>query len=145
MGAISGRIEKQGPFVEMTVMPSEERVERLKANGRSFPAPATVRALIDTGASCCVLDHRIIARLGLEATGKIPIHTPTTGSAYEWRETYDACLVLGQDQPEPCVATVEVVGSDLASEGFFALIGWTVLGLCRLHCDGPTRQFTIEF
>ena len=83
--------------------------------------------------------------LGLVERGKVSVHTPSTGSDYEAKDVFDACVVIGSGSPDPCVATIPVVASDFASEGFFALIGWTILERCFLVCDGPARVFTLSF
>ena len=121
-------------------MASPQLVTKLREAGLPWPQPVIVRALIDTGASGSVLDRSMIAQLGLISKGTTSIHTPSTGSAYETREIFDASVILGPDAPRPLVLTVAFIESDLASEGFLALIGWDVLEHCILTCDGPSRR-----
>ena len=145
MGSIAGKIESCGPIVEVTVMATPFRVAILKAQGQPVPAPATIRALIDTGASASVLDATIILRLGLTSTGSALVHTPSTGEAYKEMNQFDVSLILGHPHPDPAHFTIGVFESHLASEGFCVLIGWDVLSHCRLFCDGPAHTFRIEF
>lgn len=145
MGTLSGRIEPWGPMVHLKVMQSPQRVAALKAAGLPFAAPATVLALLDTGASGPAIDRFIAAALQLEYRGVASIHTPSTGAGYDTRNEFDACFVLGETQSDPLVLTLSVIESDFASEGFYALVGRDVLGHCVLRYDGPNDTFTLDF
>jgi hypothetical protein len=145
MRIIRGRIESQGPFVDATAMATSQHVARLKAAGRPVPAPVTVRTLVDTGASGCVLDFGIIARLGLIQTGRTKVHTSTTGPGYEERDQYDVSLFLGSLPGQVASFAVGVVGADLASEGFVAILGWDILFKCILTCNGPSKCFKLKY
>jgi predicted aspartyl protease len=145
MRSITGRLDPRGPFINITVMPTNQHVARVRAAGRPVASPATVRALVDTGASCCALDRHVVSQLGLIQTGRTPIHSPTTGAAYEERDQYDACIYFGSQPGEVKEFTVSVVATDLASEGFLAIIGWDVLKQCVLVCDGPNLSFRLDY
>jgi hypothetical protein len=143
MGTISGRLEPRGAFVEVTVSVTPQRAAMLGAAGLPIPAPLTVRALIDIGASGCALDNTVIRGLNLTPTGKVLVHTPSTGAGYVARDEYDVGMVIGAPGPGARTFIVGVVGADLAGEGFLALIGWEVLNHCTLFCDGPAGTFTL--
>lgn len=145
MRAISGRIEPHGAFATITVMATDQFVATLKKHGRRPPAPISVRALIDTGAGCSALDSGIITRLGLIQTGVDQIHTATTGADFEERDVYDACFFLGSQEDEVKAFTVRAVRGELACAGFLAIIGWEILSHCRLICDGPKREYQLEY
>lgn len=145
MGRLEGVLTERGPMVDVKLMLTAQRVAALKRAGRPFPQPMTVRALIDTGASCSAIDRNLARGLDLQPSGIVPIHTPSTGSAYEERLQYDVSMVLGEDQDNPLVVTMPVIESDFASEGFLALVGRNVLDLCVLVYDGPARTFTLEW
>ena len=51
MGKYLGKLEARGPFIEIKVMATRQRVEVLKSLNLPYPGPAAIRALIDTGAS----------------------------------------------------------------------------------------------
>ena len=145
MRIIRGRIEPQGPFINTTVMATSQHVARLKAARLPVPSPVTGRTLVDTGASCCALDNEIIARLGLNPTGRSKIHTATTGPGYEERDQYAASIFIGTMPGLVASYTLSVVGADLASEGFLVIIGWDLLNQCVLSCNGPARSFRIKY
>jgi hypothetical protein len=126
-------------------MQTNQRVEALKKSGRKFSSPMVVLALIDTGASISVLDSRIVAALGFEQRGIVSVHTPTTESAYELRKTYDALFIVGETLAEPHSKAIQVVETDWASQGIYALIGRDFLSDCRLVYDGPRKSFTLEY
>lgn len=149
MRAVTGRIERQGLFIYPMILPTRFQVDALKAQGLAYPPPQQVAALIDTGASASVLDPSVIAALGLTLAGQTLIHTPSTGSQYEQRNQYAACISLidpGLDPSRGIKAfNVGVIESHLASEGFLALIGWDILSHCILTSDGPAERFSLEF
>lgn len=145
MPTLSGRLTTRGPFIDVIVMASPQRVAKLKAAGLPFPAPMQARVLLDTGASGCLVDHHIVNSLGLEPRGSVSVHTSSTGSDFIAREQFDACLVVGATDPVRKSYVVPVIGTDLGSEGFSAIIGWDILMQCVLTCDGPSRQFTLSY
>ncbi len=145
MGSVAGRIERGGPFCDIKVMASPQHVALLKAAGQPYPAPIVIRSLIDTGASCSLVERGIIRSLQLMPTGSVPIHTPSTGSNDSTRNQYDVTFVLGETGSAPAIFTVGALESEFASEGFMALIGWDVLRHCVLICDGPAATFTLYF
>lgn len=145
MRSIVGRIERSGAFIDMTVMASPQHIAQLRKVGLPLPGTRTVRALVDTGASDSALDFNIITHLGLIPTGRVKVHTSTTGSDYEERDQYAVSLFIGSQQGEVAQYTVSVVGAGLASEGFLAIVGWNVLERCVLLCDGPNKTFKLDY
>ena len=125
MRKLDGRLESRGPFIEVRVMATPQRVAVLKATGTSFPAPLTIRALIDTGASASTIDSTILRGLGLTPTGVVRIHTPSTGSQYLHRDQFDVCMAIGNPNDPPETYIIGVIGAELASEGFCALSAGT--------------------
>jgi hypothetical protein len=144
-GTIKGRIESRGPFLEIMVMATHQRVMSLKAAGRKPPSPMTIRALLDTGASCSSIDPVVAKGLGLDPAGRVQVHTPTTGTDYEWRNQFDATVVLGEGTRFARAFTVGFLETDLASEGFLALVGWDILKGCVFTCNGPSGTFTLKY
>ncbi len=145
MGKLTGKLEPRGPFIEIKVIATPQRVAVLKKAAKSYPAPLTIRALLDTGASGSAIDSTVISALGLTPTGSVLIHTPSTGSSYETRDEFDLMIVLGENTPDPKTFTVGIISSSFASEGFLALIGWDVLSHCVLTCNGPARSFSLDY
>jgi hypothetical protein len=145
MGLLTGKVDSGGPQVAVMVMLTRFRVEALKRTGRPFSSPVTILALLDTGASCSAIDPRIIAQLDVEQRGLASVHTPSTGSAYVERPTYDLTLVLGEDQTNPLVVTCQVIASELATQGFLALIGRDVLSRTHFLYRGPDSRFRLTW
>jgi hypothetical protein len=73
MGSIAVKMESCGPIVEVTVMAKPFRAAILRAQDQPVPAPATMRALIDTGASASVLDATITPA---RKSSSLPLHEP---------------------------------------------------------------------
>jgi hypothetical protein len=146
MRLITGKIDPRGIFIDATIMATPPHVAAIRSRNRPIPQPAIARTLVDTGAASCVLDSTLIHGLGLIPTGKTLVHTATTGAQYEEREQYDASFFLVEPGTGATAEyLVSVIGSDLASEGFLAIIGWDILFKCLLTCDGPARTFRLGF
>jgi hypothetical protein len=145
MPSLSGRIDHRGPILEVRVMQSHQLAMTLQRSGVKPMPPRVVKGLIDTGASDSAVDAGLVNDLALPATGRMRIHTPTTGPEGEIRLLYDATLAIGADQPTPLVVTTPLVWSHLASQQIFLLIGRDVLKYCVLTYDGPRSSFTLAW
>lgn len=145
MPIVTGVIRPWGPTIDIKVMQSNQRVEALKKAGLQFSSPHVVPAIIDTGASISALDMETIRSLGLVPRGITSIHTPSTGFGYERKMTYDALIIIGETTDSPLRRTVPVIGCELATQGFYALIGRNILRSCRFIYDGPLETFSLEF
>jgi hypothetical protein len=145
MPILTGSIGPWGPTINVKIMQSNQRVHSLKQAGLPFSSPQVVLGLIDTGASISAVDETVIASLGLAPRSPISIHTPSTGPAYEKRTTHEALVILGETVGKPLSKTILILGCELASQGFFALIGRDLLQHCRFVYDGPRNSFTLEY
>jgi hypothetical protein len=144
MGKLFGQIAN-GAVFEAKVMASPQRVAWLKANGRYYPPPHVVRALVDTGASSSCVDVGVVSSLGLDPSGSASVHTPSTMGLAVYKLTYDACVVFGDGKPDPRTYVLDLIETDLASQGFELLIGRDILARCVLNYDGPNGIFSIAF
>lgn len=146
MPIISGRVtEQHGAAVFVKVMQSPQLVAAIKKLGLRYTTPTSVLAILDTGASCSALDGIVVAAMALQYHGPAEIHTPSTGSGVEHRDTFDASLVLGETESTPLTTTVPVISCEFASRGFYALIGRDILRRCVLTYDGPGNTFQLEW
>ena len=127
---------------------SEARAAALTAANLSVPTVQTVRALVDTGASCTCVDPTVLKALGLSPTGSVPILTPSSGTTPHPTDQYDVGLAIpGSDVAQaPLIhQTIPVIESDLSAQGIEALIGRDVLASCVLVYNGVTGHFTLAF
>jgi hypothetical protein len=145
MAILTGKPGRQGAIVKVKVMQSEGRVAALKKAGRPFETPIVIFGLIDTGASSSVLDYRIVSHMKPEFRGPVSVQTPTTGSGFLTRDSYDVTLAFGEGQPDPLTITVLAIEADLITQGFDALIGRDVLSRCMLTYDGPANGFSLRW
>jgi predicted aspartyl protease len=139
------QISANGPVMDVMVGVSAARREALQKGGQAVPAPVSMRALIDTGASCTCIDPSVLGQLSLTPTGATQIHTPSTGSAPHTLLTYDASLTLVHPRLQLQITTVAVVATELEAQGIQALIGRDILENCLLIYNGQEGTFTLAF
>lgn len=135
-------------MVDAAVMVSSAREQALKDAKQEVPPPQRVRALIDTGASISGVNPAILTALGLTATGKGDIHTPSTGGTPVTVETFDARIAILAGRPGDLhfiSDTVQVTATDLTVFGIDVLIGTDILKSCVLYYNGADGLFTLAY
>jgi hypothetical protein len=145
MQEVIGKISPWRPTIGIKAMQTNQRVEALKRAKKRFSSPMVVLGLIDTGASMSALDPTVITMLGLAPRGNVSVHTPSTGTAYEKRMTYDALFIAGEETGEPVSKTLQIIEWELASQGILALIGRDFLAECQFIYDGPSKSFALRY
>jgi hypothetical protein len=135
-----------GPLVDVLMGVSVPRQHALTKAKLPVPAPLIVRALIDTGASCTVVDCSILKALGVVSTGVIPIHTPSTKSGQpHLANQFDVSLIFSHPKLNWQFPAIPVLDSDLAHQGITALLGRDILKECLLNYDGVGGAFSLAF
>jgi hypothetical protein len=102
--------------------------------------------LLDTGASHCSLSDAIIAQLGLQPTGSIQMHTPSTGSTPVTAATYDVDFVFqGHNGQSHALINQAVNGCNLSAQGIDGLLGRDFMSAGRLTYSGPDSFCYLSF
>jgi hypothetical protein len=139
-------ISPGGPLIDILVGVSVPRQEALLNAGLPVPPPLPVRALIDTGASCSSIDPSILTALEVTSTGSVPVFTPSTKPGHPHIACeFDVSILLSHPKLDWQYQAVRVIESELAHQGFTALIGRDILKECLFSYDGPTDLFTLAF
>src|SRR5689334_6165239 len=94
MPSVVATIEPDGPIITIGIAVSGPRQQAMQAAGIAIPSAKIIRGLIDTGASATCIDQTVIAALGLQPTGSVLLHTPSTGSTPHSSSQYDIALAL---------------------------------------------------
>ena len=132
-------LESQGPVLEVQFLISSDLEKKYREEGKEIPPPVIVNALIDTGATSCVIKKEIPGKLGLQPVGEAQVTTPSDESV--------KCLTYFMRMIIP--------SHDLAYEGTFiaeplegqpisCLIGRDVLKESILIYIGSENQFTLS-
>lgn len=138
-----------GPVIDIMVGPSQARAHALSQAGQPVPVPVSVRALIDTGASCTCIDPAALSTLGLSPRGVTPVFTPSTGSIPHLANTYDVSIVIPCGTMIPLsLPNVPITESALSNQGIHALLGRDVLSRCIFIYNiynGQTQILSLAF
>ncbi len=111
-----------------------------------MPGVQNIRALVDSGASCTCIDPQVLMALGLQATGKTTMTTPSTGTTPVEADTYDVSIIIPAGTQQPLMRPVmSVVSSALIHQGFHALLGRDVLAECIFTYNGSAEIFTFAY
>lgn len=114
------------------------------AAGQTAPKPVSGTFLVDTGASHTVADTRLISQLGLNPTGTVMIHTPSTGAQAVPMYQYDLMLfVPGHQQGGWLIDALAVTESSFAGQQIDGLIGRDVIDRGLLVYNGQAGHFTL--
>ena len=137
----------QGLVVQAAVMVSSGRRQALTAAGQPTPPPQRIAALLDTGASISAVNPTILEALGLTATGKAEIHTPSTQGVPILTDTYDVSIGIfaGRDGDSHFISDTIQVTACILTNGVQALIGTDILKSCILTLNGADDCFTLAW
>jgi hypothetical protein len=139
-------VEPEGPIIDVTIWLSIPRRHALSLAGLPAPSPMIARLLIDTGASMTSLDDRFFQGLGLQPTGSVAMHTPSTGSTAVSVFTYDVEMSFaGYTGSNYSFPTMGVVGCDFSGQTFDGLFGRDALNYSRLIFSGPDETWMLSF
>jgi predicted aspartyl protease len=135
------------PMIDVVITASAPRLQALTTAGQPLPSPISIRALLDTGASHTCVDPSVLNTLGLQATGSVPMLTPSTGATPMNADTYDVAIVIPNGaQQGLMLANMQVSASELLkAQGFHALIGRDILSKCILVYNGAIESVSISY
>ena len=145
MPFLNASIQEDGLIVTVGIALSTARAEVLKRAGGSPVPPIWVTALLDTGASCSVIDSSVVGSLKLIQAGTMEGHTPSTTAALHTFNLYDVCLAFAKPQVKAISMNLPVAEANLSTQGFLALIGRDVLQHCLLVYNGPLKSYSLSF
>ncbi|MEK6915564.1 MAG: hypothetical protein AABW89_03425 [Nanoarchaeota archaeon] len=132
-------LHKEGPVLEVHFLIPLELEKKYKEEGKEVPVPVIVKALIDTGASNCVVKKEIPEQLKLEPTGIIKINTPSS-KEHECYQYFMRMLIPahGLTYQGP------FIGAPLDGQEISGLVGRDLLKHSILIYIGYMNQFTLS-
>jgi hypothetical protein len=134
------RLTTEGPTVPVAVGLTAQHMDVLQRLGQPIPNPISGFALIDTGASVCMLDDSIVNQLSIPPLGTRQIHSPA-GPTQQY--TYPASLSF-PGTTLPNIAFSDFISGPLLPTGIIALIGRNVLSSFVLNYNGPGGHISLS-
>jgi predicted aspartyl protease len=128
-----------GPILEVHFLIPIDLEEKFKAEGKTIPEPIIVNALIDTGASGCVIKKDIPEKLGLVPMGLTKICTPSQKD----HECYQYFLRMVIPSHNLTYQGVFIAPS-LDGQDISCLIGRDLLNGAIMIYIGYMNQFTLS-
>jgi len=138
-------LSQAGPLLDVLIGVSQAKAKALIDAGNPVPKSTPARALVDTGASCTVIDPETIKKLGLTPTGIGSTITATTGSAPHDAELYDISILIPIRSEFKGFPNVPIMALDLAPFGIQVLIGRDILSQGLFIYDGSSKLYTLSF
>jgi hypothetical protein len=135
-------------MINLIVMVSAARQAAMQKINMPIPNGQPIRGLVDTGASHTCIDPSVFQALGLQPTGSVSMHTPSTAGVPMSADTYDVGIVIPSTPTSiPFLRpNMQVSATDLlASQGFHALIGRDILSQCFVTYNGSMQLLTIAY
>lgn len=129
-----------GLLLTVEVSPPEALANLLTSQGKPLPQLVTGSALVDTGASCCCVEERLLQQLQLLPIGQVSVSSPTGNrlqNVYFTRLTFPGSPIPPLEIP--------VVGVQMNQGKVISLIGRDLLRHCVLIYNGPMGSYTISF
>lgn len=146
MSHFTNRIGPSGPILICFLSASSPKEAALRDAGLPIPPAQIANILIDTGASHTVIDSRFVGLLGLDQTGVLPTHTPTTGTIPIDLPTYGVSISFaGIANAIHTLPAHSVSASDFSGQGIDGLLGRDVLASARLTYSGPDSTYYLSF
>ena len=135
----SENLEAEGPVLEVHFLISAELEKKFKEDNKEIPKPAIIKALVDTGATSCVIQESIPKKLNLNPVGEVNVNTPSSHNNKCFQ--YFMRMVIpshGLIYEGPFIATA------LEGQNISCLIGRDVLKSSILIYIGTENQFTLS-
>ncbi len=133
-------LQRQGPYVQVTISIAQSIAEQLLQQGLSLPSPMSGVALIDTGASSTCIDSDIAQQMQLPVVNVVNVASASHASSQQ--NVYPIQIeVVGLPIS---IETPNAIGAALKAQGLIALIGRDVLQHCILFYNGITGSFTLS-
>lgn len=130
-------LTRTGPTLDLRVEPTLGVQELLRAEGREIPS-ATLRGMIDTGASGTLIKSTVFEPLGIEPYAITRLRTASTTQPL-LRGKYRVRVVL----TEAIAFEVDAVEGPLIGQNVQCLIGRYILEYVMFTYDGPNSRFRI--
>lgn len=132
-------LQRDGPIIDVHFFISSELEKKYLEEKKALPEPVVVKALIDTGASACVLRKEIPEKLGLTPIGITKICTPSTKD-HECYQYFMRMVIPAQNVTYEGI----FISAPLDGQEIEGLIGRDVLKNGILIYIGYANQFTLS-
>ena len=135
----STNLQGEGPAVEVQFLIPRQIEDQYRKANKPIPAPISIKALIDTGATNCVVRQDIPNALGLQPIDIIGINTPSTKNHRAYRYFIRMVIPSANITYEGLFTALPLDGQNISS-----LIGRDLLAFGIMIYTGNANQFTLS-
>jgi hypothetical protein len=144
MPLLTGPLTGDGSVIDVLVALTPADAGNLRRAGQAVPAPLTLRALLDPGASDSCIDVQCVQALALAAKGTRTFHTPSLTGPQTLTQ-YEISLTILHPQASYTFYSLPVAAAVLSPQGIEALLGRNVLKQCLFVYDGHGGTWSLGF
>ncbi|MGV8825088.1 retropepsin-like aspartic protease [Methylibium petroleiphilum] len=140
-------IRQVGALLTVHVGIVAARRKALIKSGGIIPPLMPIELLVDTGASCTMLDTSVMRSLGLEATSASEYTSASTQGIARPCDVYDIELIIGGQANAMTwrLGALQVITDAFLNEPFHGLLGRDVLNQAQLEYNGRARRCTLTY
>jgi predicted aspartyl protease len=132
-------LQQTGPIVEIKIAVGSVIEEVLQKNNKNIPTPISTVAMVDTGATCTVIQENTAKSLNLNPVGVTLINTPSSTNV----QCYEYLIRLLF--PNNVIVETIAIAVPLQDQHIQCLIGRDVLRHGVLIYTGYINTFTLSF
>ncbi len=133
-----------GPIIDVQIGPTSLAIQAMQKAGTPIPPPVAISALIDTGASTCVIQTGLPQKLGVYPVGSLLLNTPSSENVPCMQYLLQLRFFPTGGLLVPVHIEAVFTEAPLKGQNIQCLLGRDFLALAVLTYVGPTNSFVLS-
>ena len=147
MRTLELEILSTGALVDVVIGITDARRRALMKAQAHVPAPVEATLLVDTGASCTMVDDALMRTLQLNPTGATRFHSASSAASGDDCDLYDVQLFIGgMATPNTLkLGPLPIMARGFINQPFSGLLGRDVLNRVHMAWRGPAGKLVLSY